>query len=217
MIKITAKGLAKFMTSGPASQRTVLRDFKFPRSPEARAQTLYYAEARGGIRQYHENNNRPSTIVRIAEQLKGKMERATGPSRTRLGHNVRALESYLENFASSQFRILKSPALKYLHANVNVNASPDLLVAEDGREKLIKLDLAADAADETLIRIVLQVMYEAAVAAGLRVAPRDVIYLDISRGILHRGARARARLRRDIDAACENIAAMWEGITKSRD
>jgi hypothetical protein len=48
MIRITVKGLAKFMRKGPVGQRTVLRDFKFPRGPAARAQTVYYAEARLG-------------------------------------------------------------------------------------------------------------------------------------------------------------------------
>ena len=37
MIKITAKGLAKFMTAGESRKRSILRNFKFP-DPEGYAQ-----------------------------------------------------------------------------------------------------------------------------------------------------------------------------------
>lgn len=214
MIKITAKGLAKFMTNNAAGQRAVLRDFKFPRSPEARAQTVYYSEARRAIRQYHEDDNNAATQSKVVADLSTKLTQANGPARARLGHNLRALQGYFRVFGSNEFRILNSPLLRYVHGNVAVNAYPDLFVVEDGRETLIKIDLSAEPTHENLIRIILQVMYEASVAAGLKVLPRDVVYLDLSRGIEHRGARVRTRLSREIHAACENISALWDGITK---
>lgn len=41
MIKITAKGLAKFMIANAAQQRKILKDFKNP-DPDGFAQKLYY-------------------------------------------------------------------------------------------------------------------------------------------------------------------------------
>ena len=62
MIKITAKGLAKYMTSGEARKRKILRDYKFP-DPEGAVQSKYYAEARRVIEDYHGGGNDASIIV----------------------------------------------------------------------------------------------------------------------------------------------------------
>jgi hypothetical protein len=202
MIKITVKGLAKFMTNGPASQRKVLRNFKFPK-PEGFVQTIYYGEARRAIRDYHSKGNDPATLARAIEDLRVEADRATGQAQTRLEHNIRAVEGYLKHFANRRLTVLETPRLGYSHQNVAVGATPDLFVEEKGREKLIKLEL---------VKIILQVMYEAAVSNGIRVRPQDVIYLDASRAVQHKGAKVRARLTREIEAACENIEAMWPGI-----
>jgi hypothetical protein len=211
MIRITVKGLAKFMTKGPAGQRKVLRDFKIPK-PEGFVQTVYYGEARQAIRDYHSKGNNPATLIKAVEGLQVEADRAEGQSETRLKHNIRAIESYLQHFASQKFKVLTTPRLEYLHQNVTVNANPDLFVEEKQRQKLIKLELGADKPDKAMVRIILQVMYEAAVRAGLNLRPQDVIYLDASRAEQHRGAKVRARLSRDVEAACENIEAMWPGI-----
>ena len=214
-IRITVKGLAKFMRRGPAGQRTVLRSFKFPREPEARAQTLYYAEARNGIREYHSAGNDPSTIVGTVDALRIKADRSEGQKRIRLEHNIRAMECYLLHFSGKKFEILKPPNLAYSHGNVTVAAAPDLFVREGHDEKLIRLDLAADPTEPEIITIILQVTYEAALVVGLKIKPSHVIYLDLSRGVQHIGAKPRAKLSRDIRAACENIEAMWDGIKKA--
>jgi hypothetical protein len=214
MIRITVKGLAKFMRKGPTGQRTVLRDFKFPRGPEARAQTVYYAEARSSIREYHMSGNDASGLVRSVDELRKKAERLTDKAKTRLEHNIRAMESYVKYFSGNRFEVLPSPRLEYSHGSVLVGATPDLFVRDGIHKKIIRLDLGVDPADEEMIRIILQVTFEAALAAGLGIRPSHVVYLDISRRQQHVGARSRTRLSRDIQAACENIAAMWEGIKR---
>ena len=211
MIKITVKGLAKFMTKGPAGQRKVLRDFKFPR-PEGFVQSIYYGEARQAIRDYHSKGNNPATLVKAIGDLRAEADRAAGQTQTRLEHNIRAVESYLRHFANRRFRVLQTPRLEYSHQNVAIGATPDLFVEEKGCEKLIKLELGADAPDRAMVKIILQVMYEAALSHGIRVRPQDVICLDATRAVQHKGAKVRARLTREIEAACENIEAMWPGI-----
>jgi hypothetical protein len=212
MIHISVKGLAKFMRKGPAVQRSVLRDFKFPKGPEARAQTVYYAEARGGIREYHASGNDASTLVKSVDALRTKAERSLGPARSRLEHNIRAMQTYLQHFSGNRFEVLAPPKLEYSHGSVRVGATPDLFVRDGVNEKLIKLDLGVGPTDEEMIKIVLQVIFEAAAKAGMALKPKQVVYLDMSRGLQHSGAKSRTRLTRDIQAACENIEAMWDGI-----
>lgn len=211
MIRLTVKGLAKFMTRKPAAQRKILHDFKFPQ-PEGHVQTVYYREARQAIHDYHNEGNNPATLIGAVDSLRARADRSQGQTQIRLEHNIRALESYLKHFAGKQFTILKTPRTYYSHGNVTITAAPDLFVEERGAQRLIKLELGADAPDKDMIKIILQVMYDAAKAAGLNVRPQDVIYLDASRALQYKGAKARARLQRDIEAACENIEAMWNGI-----
>ena len=55
-LKLSAKGLAKFMTSSAAGQRKVLRDYKYP-DEEGTAQAAYYREACDIVAQYHRDGH----------------------------------------------------------------------------------------------------------------------------------------------------------------
>lgn len=211
MIRISVKGLAKFMTGGPAAQRKILRDFKFP-DPEGGVQASYYSEARRAIEEYHESQNDPATIASEVKSLSEKAYSASGRQQVRIEHNIRALQSYLENFGHESFKVLPTPSLSLSHRSVSVGATPDLFVRHKGNNRLIKLDLGARAPDQRLVAIVLQVIYEAARSSGLSLEPKDILYLDVPRAKVHRSAKVRTRLKGEIEAACQNIEALWPTI-----
>lgn len=52
MIKLTLKGLAKYVASSPAAQRKILQDFKCPAADEPFAMRVYYREAMDCLKQY---------------------------------------------------------------------------------------------------------------------------------------------------------------------
>lgn len=212
-MKISLKGLAKYMTSGFATQRKILRNFKYP-DPEGFAQAIYYADARRAIRDYHSRQNDPTVLLRAVDKLQIKASRSHGSARTRHDHNIRAIQSYSNHFHRRKFAIQSNPRLDYSHGKVVVSCMPDLYVTERGREKIIKLELGADAPDPKMLRIILQVLYEAAKEAGLPVRPQDVICLDASRAIQHKGARLRTRMKTEVEAACQNIEVMWATIKR---
>src|SRR3990170_2299232 len=108
MIRISVKGLAKYMTSGPAGQRRILKNFKEPH-PYGEVMFKYYAEAREAIRNYHRGNNDPSTLVSEARRLTALAERADGSKKTRLEQNVEAIVSYLKHFSGRKFKVLSTP------------------------------------------------------------------------------------------------------------
>jgi hypothetical protein len=208
VIRITAKGLAKYMTSGDARKRKILRDYKFP-DPEGAVQSKYYAEARRVIEQYHGGGNDASIIVSAVDELNTKAAREFDRKRDRLRNNIRALESYLSNFGKKKLTILPTPDVKFTHGQVLVSAYPDLYVKDGDRHKIIKLDLGKDHPKPEMIKIVLQVMYAAAQAANLPVLPKDIIYVEVEHGTQHSGVKKRARLQRDIEAACQTIEDVW--------
>ena len=58
-MRMSARGLVRFMTSSPAAQRKVLRDYKYP-EPEGVAQASYYRDVMDVIERYHGNGSASS-------------------------------------------------------------------------------------------------------------------------------------------------------------
>jgi hypothetical protein len=76
----------------------------------------------------------------------------------------------------------------------------------------VKLEFAKNEPNPAVVKIVSQLMFEAAIQARLPVKSADVLYIDVARGTAHKGARVGARMGTEIEAACANIAAMWDSI-----
>src|SRR6185437_5782553 len=121
----------------------------------------------------------------------------------RIRDNIRAIEAYMKHFSKNNFVVLENPKPKYVHASVEVSASPDLFVEDNGVRKMIKLDFNASPLDRDSIKVILKVMHEASVSKDIEVKPQDVIYLDVSRNEQHCGEKLNKKLKKDIDAACE--------------
>lgn len=213
MPQVSVNQFAKFIKSGPATQRTILRNSKFPflTDGKKRPQIVRYSEARAAIRHYHEGGNDVSALVSAVEALTKKLV-LPDKDQARIRDNIRAVETYMKHFAKNQFKVLETPRPKYEHAGVQVSTTPDLYVDEDGEKKLIKLDFNQQNPNPEIIEIVLKVTHEAASSVQLPVKPKNVIYLDVSRQIQYTGAALNKKLKKDIDAACETIADMWPSI-----
>ncbi len=196
------------MTSGAASQRKILRDYKFP-DPEGAVQAKYYSEARRVIGEYHTAGNDASLIASAVDQLRTKAAREGGKKEDRLRNNIRALESYLRNFGKRNLSVLPTPDLKYTHGQVLVSAYPDLYVKDGERHKIIKLDMGKESQKPLSIKIILQLTFAAAQRENLPIAPKDVIYVEVEHGVQHSGAKRGSRVMRDIDAACQTIEDVW--------
>ncbi len=210
--KLSMKSLAQFMTAGEQKKRTILKNNKFPR--EAQVIIIQYRDAINAIREFHESGNDPSTLVRSVDKLRKKAVDATPQTRSRIDNNIRAIERYLKYFAGQRREVLPVPKMKYVHSDVTISVFPDLLIDEGGQKMLIKLDFTQAGATDDQIAIMLQLMYEASVKAELGITPKNVLYINTKAEEPHRCSKIRKHLKREIDAACENIAAIWEGIKK---
>lgn len=216
-IQISVNGLAKFMNSSPATQRTLLRNYKFPFTADGkrRPPIVYYSETLTAIRKYHESGNDVSVVVSAIEDLVKKGIEHPEKDASRIRNNIRAVKAYVSHFAHSKFTVLETPKPKYQHGDVIISAKPDLYVDEGGRRKLIKLDFNTVKPLGQVVQIILKVMHEASVASSLAVLPKNIVYLDVSRRTPYTGTTLNKRLKRDIDAACETIADIWPRIKLS--
>lgn len=211
MIKIGVKGLAKFMTASSAGQRKVLRDYKFP-DDEGTAQAAYYREARDLVAQFHRHAHPAQWLRDKAAVIHSTAAALGGRGATRLRHNSRGLNDYATNFPAKPYEVLPERKLYVTFGDVRVSILPDLHVRERDRERFLKLEFAKNEPDEQTIKIVSQIMFEAALAAMIPVASSDVLYIDVARGKAHKGARVGSRMGTEIEAACANISAMWGSI-----
>lgn len=215
MIRISVRGLAKYMTAGPAAQRNVLRDYKFPGDPEPFAMRLYYTEARDCVEAFHrDNNNRPWLRGKSAD-LAQLASLNIGATAARLRNNARALAQYEAIFGERRFTVLPPVRLHLLVGRVRVSIIPDLSVREGSMRKLVRIDFASKETPNEQIKIMCQCMFEAARTTSSTVTTGSILYLDVARGREHRGARIGARVRSDIEAACETIEAVWDSIRPS--
>jgi len=214
MIKISVKGLAKFMTASPAGQRRVLKEFKFPDDDEPKAMRLYYGEAVDAIKAYHKHGHNRQWLLDQADLVTELATSLGGQSAVRLRNNARGLRQYADNFHRRRFSVLDDLRLGLVYGNVRISVAPDLHVKEGAKEKIVKLDFSKKPLEEGQARIVSQCMFEAFRIKHGSITPSSVLYLDVSNGTEHRGARVGARLLADVKAACDNITALWDTITR---
>jgi hypothetical protein len=210
--KISLKGLADYMTASPTRQRSVLRQFKYPEEDEAQAKIIYYREARDRVAVLHRSGYDADWLHQQAMQLEALASLSLGRTKTRLRHNARGLRSYANHFADRNFEILGDERLSLKFEDILVTVTPDLHVREKGQERLIKLEFSAAEPTNQAVQVISQAMFEAAVQAKLGIPSSGVLYLDVPRGVAHKGARLGSRMRNDIESACLSISAIWDRL-----
>ncbi len=212
MKKLSVKGLADYMTASAVKQRSILRQHKYEEDDEGRARILYYRDARDRIAAFHRGGHPTTWLVDQAAGLSALAALSEGRTRSRLQHNARGLRAYATGFGSRSFEVMRDDTYRLNYGDVVITVRPDLHVRERGAEKLVKLDFSREPPPDPLIGIICQLMFEAASVAGLGLRSSGILLLDVARAVEHRGARAGSRMRREVEAACANISAIWDSV-----
>ncbi len=212
MKKISLKGLASYMTESEARRRKTLHGFKYPDESGAFAKTIYYRAARDRIVAYHSGENDEEWLTEEVGNLRKLALSSEGARKTRLSNNARALRQYAKHFANKDYEVLGELSMGLEYRDVTVTVYPDLYIKEKGREKIIKLAFSSKEPEAEFIKIISQSLFEAAGQEGLGLKAGDVIFCDVPRGKMYKGAKMGSRMATNIKAACENISAIWETI-----
>jgi hypothetical protein len=211
LISISVKGLAKYMTASATTARKVLRDFKYP-DDEGFVQAIYYHEARDRIVGFHRGGRTVDWLLNEATGLETLAANSSGRTKPRLSNNAAALREYATHFGSRRLVPLSDIRMEARYGGVRVTIAPDMHFKENGRSKIAKLEFSREPPDKRVVAIISQTMFEAALARAPGTNAGDVLYMDVPRGKLFRGARLGARLARDIESTCKNIEAIWPTI-----
>ena len=209
MIKLSLKSLADYITANHARQRKILRDCKYPDTDEASAKIWYYREARDAVTGFHRGGHEQQWLLDRADNLRVLTQSTTGPVKKRLQHNARAIQQYATNCSDRVCTVEHELRLHIDFGHVRITARPDLHITERSKTRVIKLEFGVDAPAPDEIKIISQGLYEAAKGVLPAITNRSVIYLDVPRSLEHFGARAGSRTLREMEAACQNIEAVW--------
>jgi len=216
MIKLTLKGLAKYIAASPATQRRILQDFKYPSADEPFAMRLYYREATDCLKDYIANRRSSDWLRERSNQLAAAKEGDSPAGARRRRQNAEAVLLYEKHFGERQLEILSTPRFRLTFDDVSVSVVPDLLLREGSKTKLVKLQFGGKRLPTPGIAVITQSLVVAANSGGWEVAPSSVIYVDLPRGDAHTAPRAGKRILRDIRAACQTISQIWESIPPPR-
>src|SRR5690348_10793034 len=139
MIKLTLKGLAKYVASSPAAQRKILQDFKYPAADEPFAMRVYYREAMDCLKQYIRQQPSPEWLREQARRLTTTVDGQSAKSIERLRQNARAVLLYEKLFRAAGIEVLDTPRFKLTYHDVTISVVPDLCLLDGMRKKLLKI------------------------------------------------------------------------------
>jgi hypothetical protein len=212
MIKLTLKGLAKYIASSPAAQRKILQDFKYPAADEPFAMRVYYREAMDCLKQYIRQQRSPEWLREQAHQLTSTLDGQSPKSIERLRQNARAVLLFEQLFRATGVEIIDTPRFRLTFHGVTISVVPDLYLLDGTRKKLVKIQFGGKKLADQSVRVITQCMREAANAGGHDLAASSCVYMDLPRETVHSAPRAGKRTLQDVKAACETISQIWESI-----
>lgn len=212
MIKLTLKGLAKYIASSPSAQRKILQDFKYPSADEPFAMRVYYREAMDCLKQYIREQRSPEWLREQARQLTVTQDGQSAKSISRLRQNARAVLLYERLFRTMGVQVLDTPRFRLTFHGVTISVVPDLCLLDGTRKKLIKIQFGGTKLPEQSVKVITQCMLEAANSSGHGLSASSCVYIDLPRGTVHTAPRAGKRTLQDVKAACETISLIWESI-----
>lgn len=220
--RISLNKLCEFMTVGPARQRRIIRDQKYP--PDY--QVVYYREAQEAIAQCIASSLEDiASIDRQIALLNQQSPDSVGAQR-RLASNVDALEAFLDMIDDIDLRgatpsLGANQAPRLSVRNVEISVRPEIVLRAEGRTQPliggIKLhfprtnSLNEDAAG--FASAVLQEWCVATMANDGTASGPHCFVIDVGSRRVHAGVRSTARRLEGIQAACQTIHALWPTIT----
>lgn len=216
--RISVNKLAEYMVATPARRRGIIRDQKIRRE----VVVARYQEVYAGIADCLVNQNDLGRVYERIDRLYG----ATPKSAWDMQNNqlsAEALElfvSFVDEIDLSGYEVLRPAQSMPLMplAGVGVSVKPAVLLRRPGAAHvagavhvaLSKLVPFGDESGAYAATIVHQ--YVGTVLSDTKVDPSDSFVVDVFARKVHVGPRAYKKRRKDLEAACEEIAQRWAAV-----
>lgn len=214
LIKISATGVAEFITANPSSRASKLKPYKFNKRGEGFGRSSYYQAAINCIKRYHlagrdENVTRKAMLELTAISTDKSLQKLI---QVRAQRNIDAIAAYMRIYGKRQFQILQNHRLSYTSKKLRITASPDLWVKEGGQEVLLKIGAARHRNPDEFVELLLHLIRKAAISTGYKVRAKNVVYLDISIGQERVAQKPLTFYNKALDWAAKEIASEWSNL-----
>lgn len=220
--RISLNKLAEFMNASIPRQRRIIRDQKFP--PDY--QTVYYREAQEAVASCLASDLTDIDSVERQIDILNQQAPGTVGAQRRIAANVDALEVFLTmlddiNLQGAEPTLASNAAPKLRVRNVDVSVRPEVLLNSENRNGPIVGALKIHFPKTNPLNDQSAGYVSAALQEWARIHRIDegqmlgtlCPILDIGSRTFYDGVRSTRQRLRDLEDACETIAALWPSIS----
>jgi hypothetical protein len=209
VIPISMRGFAEVSSAAPNRKLATLKRYRSPKSGESVGRSNYYVNALSLIKRHHKGDS--AYVTSSIQKLFAEATAESVPrTRTKLLSNYRAITDYLNHFGTRDITIKPGKRLYYIFDDLVISAQPDLVVEENHSLVLIKLNLSKSDLEGGVCAMQLHVLYEAARAKGLPVAPMSVECLQTSSGTRTVGPQRGFPSKETLNAQCRAFLTLYQ-------
>jgi len=217
--RISVNQLALYLVSGPARRRTIIECQKRPQT----FQVTYYQPALDAIVPFVVNGMRDEApLVAAIDDLYAKSP-ANDQEENRFESNMFAIASFLDSYKKLSLGNLRPEATRQSESRriairgVQISVRPEIILCgvyrSDKRVGALKLYLSKETSltseSASYVTCLLSIFAERFLSARGRMLPSQCQVFDVFGTGVYVARPQMTRRRRDIEAACEEIALRW--------
>lgn len=218
---ISANKLAEFIFAGPARQRQILKDQKFPTEFKG----MYYREAAESISRVIAGNLEDLSPLENQKDILEQVVTDKVGTQRRIDANIDAIEAFdliLDDIklAGATPSLASHAPEKLTIQGVKISVRPDVLLAKPGKSGMliggVKLHFPRNYAlgddGAAIVSALINEWCRQCRPDDGTPAGELCMVIDVGSRKAHPGVKATAARMKAVDAACQNIAALWPTI-----
>lgn len=215
--RISLNALAEYMTSPPGRRRAIVLDQKRPKA----FQVAYYSDAERAIAASWSNSLDESRLDRVVDALRRKPV-GKAWDQARQESTIQAIHSFREMVRQGAVpqlpgvRAVGGHAKPLVIGGLSVSIRPELLSTSDSTGGGVKFYLSKStpltAERGAYAGALLHMYFTSTSGPAETIDPKSCYVVDVFAQSSFSAPKSFRRHRRDIDAACSEIAAIWEDV-----
>lgn len=204
MPRLTVKAAAEMLLVPAYSQARILTEQKHPKQGAQIFRTPYYSTALNGIRKYFKEHQNTSAIKAarnkaLSLNLESKRE-----------NNLRVLSAFENSdFAGRDLDVERNEKISNSIGTVEFRLSPDLVVAEKKKTKLIYVNCRAQKLDTEIARLTAEIAHWVAEEVGIDIKLNQIEYIDLYTNDTHVFKKRRQKTIKNLTENAKLIEAIW--------
>ena len=207
MPRLTVKAAAEMLLVLAYSQARILTEQKHPKQGAQIFRTPYYSTALNGIRKYFKECQDITAIKSarnkaLSLNLESKRE-----------NNLRVLTAFEQSdFAKRVFVVEKNEKISNSIGTVEFRLSPDLVIEEKKKTRLIYINCRAQMLDSEIARLTAEIAHWVTEEVGIELKLNQIEYIDLYTNKTHNFKKRRQKTIKNLTENAKLIEAIWPSL-----